>query len=275
METMETMAMSMVGCSYNETDAKNCDDVITDHDTVPGAITRYGKENQCCHLVCHTYKFWQLYTLSYTSKSQCDPSLINGKNGENGDRGFNGGMGGNGTDATPGTKGGNGGRGGSGGEAGGWHLESSSELPLSAFVTRIGGAGGAGGAAGPGGSRASGGAGGEGGAGGAGGQGGAGGAPGQCNAQEREWTAHKNWHESQKCSWHCGCDKRDVNDPCSNFAGGSIGECVSYKDGAPGQQGAKGADGVDGAAGYPGMDAERAEAGEEGEPGQDATTYIL
>merc|ERR1719339_82235 len=146
-------------------------------------------------------------------------------------------MGSNGTDATPGTKGGNGGRGGSGGEAGKWQLEASPEVPLNAFDTRIGGMGGAGGAAGPGGSRASGGAGGEGGAGGVGGQGGDGGAPGQCNAQQRVWTAHKNWHDGHHCHTFCGCSMNHVNDPCSNFAPGSFGECLIDQVGAPGQQG--------------------------------------
>ena len=267
------------GCDHPaaEGDATDCNGVIEGPGTVPGSTTRYGKEKHCCHLgECDTYKYWQLYTYYHTSKSPCDPSLIDGKDGGDGERGFDGGMGGNGTDATPGTKGGNGGRGGSGGEAGEWQLEASPEVPLNAFVTRIGGAGGAGGAAGPGGSRASGGAGGEGGAGGAGGQGGDGGDPGQCNAQERVWTAHKNWHQRSHCNHFCtGCDRDTVNDPCSDFAPGSFGECLIDRVGAPGRQGGQGADGADGAAGYPGMDAETAEAGEEGEPGEDATTYLL
>ena len=267
------------GCDHKdgEGDARNCNDVITSNGTVPGTTTRYGHEEHCCHDLgfCDTYRYWQLYTFSHNSKSDCDPSLIDGKPGGDGDRGFDGGMGGNGTDATPGTKGGNGGRGGSGGEAGEWQLEVSPEIPLNAFVTRIGGTGGAGGASGPGGSRASGGAGGDGGAGGAGGQGGHGGAPGQCNAQERKWTAHKNWHETHDCLWYCKCDKGTAQDPCSDFVTGSFGECKIDRVGAAGLPGARGADGVDGAAGYPGRDAETAEAGEEGEPGQDATTYIL
>ena len=175
------------GCDHEggEGDARNCNDVIAGNGTVPGPTTKYGKEEHCCYLGdCDIYKYWQLFTFSHTSKSPCDPSLIDGKDGGDGERGFDGGMGGNGTDATPGTKGGNGGRGGSGGEAGEWHLVVPPALngSLSAFVTRIGGLGGVGGAAGSGGSRAAGGAGGEGGAGGVGGEGGAGGAPGHCDA---------------------------------------------------------------------------------------------
>ena len=105
-----------------------------------------------------------------------------------------------------------------------------------------------------------------------------GGDSGHCDAQQRVWTAQKNWHdEVDDCGWYCGHWDMDHNvpDPCSDFAAGSFGDCLIDQFGAPGLPGAQGADAVDGAAGYPGMDAETAEAGEQGEPGLDAATYPL